>query len=369
MKLPNKYGSICKLSGARRKPFMVRVTVGWDYDEDSDKISQDRKILGYYRTRKEATEALASFNANPYDLSKANITLNDVFCEWYKEHERNIKDSSKRTITSAWNYCCQLHDIPIREIRVRNIKSAVENAYAIKDKQKVSASPNIKGRVKSLLNQIFDYAVQLEYVDKNYARQYEMSESIVADRTANTNGHIAFTDDEIELLWKAVGTIQYADWVIIQCYTGLRPQELATMQVENVDIVNGVMTGGMKTKAGTNRTIPIHNRILPLVKKNLNDSIRNSSNTLLSFSPSRGDDCSLTYDKYSKRFMKALEAVGITGHRPHDARKTFVTLAKRYNVDEYAIKRIVGHSIEDITERIYTERNVEWLKQEINKIP
>ena len=55
-------------------------------------------------------------------------------------------------------------------------------------------------------------------------------------------------------------------------------------------------------------------------------------------------------------------------HRPHDARKTFVTRAKEYNLDEYAIKYIVGHAIEDITERVYTKRNIEWLKNEIEKI-
>ena len=44
-------------------------------------------------------------------------------------------------------------------------------------------------------------------------------------------------------------------------------------------------------------------------------------------------------------------------------------MAKKANLDEYAIKRIVGHHIDDLTERIYTERSVDWLKNEIMKIP
>jgi len=44
-------------------------------------------------------------------------------------------------------------------------------------------------------------------------------------------------------------------------------------------------------------------------------------------------------------------------HRPHDARKTFVTLAKEYNMDEYAIKRIVGHKVKDITEAVTRKKN------------
>ena len=41
---------------------------------------------------------------------------------------------------------------------------------------------------------------------------------------------------------------------------------------------------------------------------------------------------------------------------------------KKYGVDEYAIKYMVGHKISDITEKVYTQREFEWLKDEIEKI-
>jgi integrase len=55
-------------------------------------------------------------------------------------------------------------------------------------------------------------------------------------------------------------------------------------------------------------------------------------------------------------------------HRPHDGRKHFVTKAKEYGVDEYAIKYMVGHKILDITEKVYTHRETSWLAREIEKI-
>ena len=55
-------------------------------------------------------------------------------------------------------------------------------------------------------------------------------------------------------------------------------------------------------------------------------------------------------------------------HRPHDGRKHFITMAKEAGVDEYAIKLIVGHRIMDITERVYTARNIVWLHKELRKI-
>ena len=76
-----------------------------------------------------------------------------------------------------------------------------------------------------------------------------------------------------------------------------------------------------------------------------------------------------TYDKYRQRFSKIIDILKLNSeHKPHDGRKHFITIAKKYNVDEYAIKYIVGHSINDITERVYTKREIKWLKTEMKKI-
>lgn len=77
----------------------------------------------------------------------------------------------------------------------------------------------------------------------------------------------------------------------------------------------------------------------------------------------------LTYDKYRHRFDKIVEQLKLNEqHRPHDPRNHFITIAKKYKVDEYAIKYMVGHEIQDITEKVYTKRDPEWLKSEIEKI-
>lgn len=44
-------------------------------------------------------------------------------------------------------------------------------------------------------------------------------------------------------------------------------------------------------------------------------------------------------------------------------------MAKKYKVDEYAIKYMVGHAINDITEKVYTQREVGWLIEELEKVP
>lgn len=55
-------------------------------------------------------------------------------------------------------------------------------------------------------------------------------------------------------------------------------------------------------------------------------------------------------------------------HSAHNTRVQFVTMCKKYNVDEYTIKYMVGHSIKDLTERVYTKREISWLQTELKKI-
>lgn len=43
-------------------------------------------------------------------------------------------------------------------------------------------------------------------------------------------------------------------------------------------------------------------------------------------------------------------------------------VSEKANVNEYALKRLVEHHISDITENVYTDRPISWLREEIEKI-
>ena len=55
-------------------------------------------------------------------------------------------------------------------------------------------------------------------------------------------------------------------------------------------------------------------------------------------------------------------------HLPHDPRNAFITIVKKYKVDKYAIKHMVGHTIKDATEQVYTTRDNSWPQSEFRKI-
>ena len=55
------------------------------------------------------------------------------------------------------------------------------------------------------------------------------------------------------------------------------------------------------------------------------------------------------------------------GHILHETRHSFATYARLSGMDLLATKRILGHSIKDMTEDIYTHLDVDFLKTEMAK--
>lgn len=376
MKLPNGYGSVTKLSGNRRKPYLARVTLGWITDEQAGKTTQNRVNIGTFKTKKEALQALAEYASNPYDLQNDNLTLVELYQKWTEAYFPTLSsDSSVRTISSAWKYCHTIQNMRVKDLRARHIKGIIEDGYIIPTHgkgagQKVLASPGTKSRIKSMFNLMLDFALEYELVGKNYARTFDLADDIIKEKEATTRGHIIFTDEEMTILWENVDSLKFVDWILIQCYMGWRPQELAKLQIDDVHLDSQYIIGGMKTSAGKGRLVPIHPRIADLVQRNYAQAIELGSQYLFNDPAATKGGISVTYDKYAGRFSKIIDRLKLhPDHRPHDPRKTFTTMAKKALVDEYVIKRLIGHRISDITENIYTERDLEWLRSELIKIP
>lgn len=128
----------------------------------------------------------------------------------------------------------------------------------------------------------------------------------------------------------------------------------------------------MKTEAGKDRIVPIHSKIRHLVEQRYKEAVALKSEYLINCTDALTHlgNIMFTYDKYMQRYKKVCRELGLNPqHRAHDGRVHFITTAKKYGVDEYAIKYIVGHAISDITEKVYTKREIDWLKEEIEKIP
>ena len=205
MKLPNGYGSVHKLSGKRRKPWRVRITSGYVYNEEKDRQIRQYKTLGYYETKQLALQALASYNENPYDIDADKITFSECYEKWTEDYFQKIAPSAIRTVEASYKYCSILYDMRMKDIRTYHLKGCINDGYIIpeigKDKgKKRFASANTKARMKSMFNLLFDYAVEHEIAMVNYARNFSIDDDIIKEKEKNKKEKIPFTNEEIKKL-------------------------------------------------------------------------------------------------------------------------------------------------------------------------
>lgn len=373
MRRANGTGNIYKMKGGkRRKPWRVRVTVDWELNPKTGRCKQNLKTLGYYASRAEAEAALVAYQECPYDLNTKDITFKELYEQWTEDYFKKLTSiSSERTITSAYRYCSGLYNMKMRDIRIYHLQECMDKGYIIPDRgkekgQKRYASACTKGRIKSMFNLMFDWAYAREIVDRNYARAFELDKETKIKQVREKRKNTIFSNEEIDLLWKNVDKIAFVDMVLCGIYSGWRPQELAILKIKDIDLELQVMYGGMKTDAGKDRCVPIHPLIQPLIEKRYAEAKELGSNYL--FNDINGQQgIYMTYDKYRGRFNKVVERLQMD-HHPHETRHTFITKAKRVRMEEYILKRIVGHAINDNTEKTYTHREIEELKAEMRKI-
>lgn len=367
-RLPNGFGQISEIKNRNlRNPFRAMITVG--KTPEGKPICKPLKPESYFATYNDAYAALVEYNKNPYDL-EPSITMQELYDRWLPEYEKTVKTT--KSATSAWAYCSAVYKMRVMDIRARHVKGCMEEGVAVIRGKEQHPSATMKNQIKSLFNMMLDYALEYELVDRNYSRTFNLTEETVKEIQSVKKEHIAFTDEEMDLLWANISNKQGIDILLIQCYSGWRPQELGLLELKDVDMENWTFRGGMKTDAGENRVVPIHSRIKDLVLRKYQEAEALGSPYLLNWTDPNNrnkKNIKLTYARYQKAFERIRDELKLNpNHRPHDGRTHFVTMAKRYGVDEYAIKYMVGHKISDITEKVYTRREFAWLREEIKKI-
>ena len=349
-KLPSRFGQISKINNPNlQKPYRVMISVKSATSNRSRTVPL--KPVSYFKTYHEAFAALVEYNRNPDGYVNTYVTFEELYKSWLSR-QADMSTSLRHRIQSAWNYSSGLYTYPVVSIKIKTLRSYIENC---------KAPLSIKPVMKQLYNQLFDFAIEDDIIDKNPARSFVLNKNIKKQINENKKIHIPFSDVEMTILWSNIHKNWVIDMILVQCYSGWRPTELCELKTENIDFKSGIMIGGMKTKAGKNRIVPIHDRILKIIQYYYDPN----SSYLFTHKGKQ-----ISYDLFREHFLHVMEGLKFNiNHKPHDGRVQFVTCAKKYDMNEYAIKYIVGHNISDLTERVYTRRSIEWLKNEIAKLP
>lgn len=339
MRNANGYGSVYKLSGKRRRPYVAVKTVSLKGG------IQKRVVLGYYEGSKEAKIALAEYNRDPYDLTAAKITFYEVYEKMMKQSQEKLCSStlkSKKTLIKAFE---PIYKVPIKEIKLIMLQEIFDNDNTSYGTLKMK---------KSLCMQIFDFALKRELVEKNYGVLIDINkknEKVVQRKI--------FTKTEIDKLWELSG-IQDADMILVLIYTGMRIGELIELKISDINLEERYCRAGIKTEAGKNRLIPFNYKILPIITRYISPN-----KTYLFQSP---QNKKLHYNNWRHlNFIPLLEQLDMK-HTIHDCRHTFATLLNNAEANATAIKDIIGHSKFETTEKIYTHKDIEELRKAVDKI-
>lgn len=352
MRLPNGVGSVHKIGDGknRRKPWRARVPSHVEIDHETGTAKQKYITIGYYETEIEAIDALMQYRKNPYTLEAATCTFADVFEMWKAKKYADISDSGRKVYNGAYKHSAPLHDMKMREIRSIHMEQIM---------QTVKGGYQLQSKMKLLWGQLFKYALEHDIVQKNYAEFVKTRDK--DEGTTRTD----ISKEDREKLWKAIANgDKDAELVMVYIYTGMRPSELLEVKKENVDLVNRIMVGGLKTEAGKDRRIPLHTCIIPFMER-----LMQTDGEYLTMLEGAKKPKKLSYAKYLDTVWNPLmERLGLTSYTPHYTRHTCATMLREAKIEEDIRKLILGHKNADITNR-YTHHPDSMLIEAIDALP
>ncbi len=348
MRLPNGYGNVSKLPGNRRKPYRVRVTVGWETDEAAGTIKQKFKTIGYYETREEGLIALSNYHQTPFNTQ---ITFEEVYQKWATEHFPKTSEANAKCYQGLYNQVCPpLYKMRFADIRKSHLQRVIDSSG--------KNYPTLK-KLRVLFTQLFKYALQNDICSKDYAKFIDISQ--YKDKNPNAIERKPFTKEEIQTLWSKADSNEYISVVLMLIYSGVRVGELLDLKKENVNLSEKWFDViASKTEAGV-RKVPIADKVLPFFEHWMQ---KDGCEYLVTTAKGKHFDYRNYYDYYWKN---VLAQIGME-HRPHDTRHTCVSMLTAAGVDDKIIKKIVGHRGGSVTEVVYTHFEFQKLIEAINRI-
>lgn len=343
MKLPNGFGTVYKLSGNRRKPYIARKTTGFD-----ENGKQKYFTIGYYETKSEALQALAEYNCDPYDLAMSKITFEEIYKKWFDDtFDDNSNRSTVKNYQTAYNHCNSLYKMKMCDIKLLHMQKILDecpNGYE---------SAN---RIKTLLHKIYAWCMQREYIRKDYAKDLKLS------KPKPETTRKAFTREHIDILWNTVNENRNIAIVLILIYSGVRINELLDLKKEDVNLDEQYFrVRASKTNAGV-RIVPIADKVLPFWR-----SFMERSRCPYAICTTEGER--LTYDNFRKRYWYPLMDKLNMNYTIHETRHTCNSLLIMSNCNPTIRKKIMGHKSQmDIGEAVYGHIYTDELLKAINQI-
>ncbi len=326
----NGSGSISKLSGTRKKPWLAR---------------KNGVTIGTYTTRAEAQKALDRLT-DVKVTDNFNLTLKQIYDVWFPEYTRGDEKPEKSHYAMAINLCQELHDQQFRKLRKSDFQAVIIRL------EREGKSKSTCQKVILLFNQLSHWAIDEGVIQISHSQKVTTIAQQLSQREV-------FLDADIKAIQKSKAEAAKIALILIGC--GCRPNELF-----NVPLVNcheDYFIGGSKTKAGRNRVIMIADPGLAAYKALRQKAIEEKRQYLID--AYNGNRVAANFTK--RDFAELMAEIGRPGMTPYCCRHTFITNAVRSGVDQAWLQRMVGHVDSETTEG-YTHLDIDDLRNAAQKI-
>lgn len=192
----------------------------------------------------------------------------------------------------------------------------------------------------TVISAMFNRAVKLKIITHNPVH------NAIPIRGIERNKQRYLTKEEIASVSVAVMGTEVEDLVNVALRTGMRRGELIHLEYSDIDLSNGLIyvrnkaSVGFRTKSRKERTIPIHEKILPILSKKKEGYCFTKHDRETPMRPRTA----------SESFAEIAMGVGMPDVGLHTLRHTFASHLAMAGVSLWEIAKLLGHSSTHVTE-------------------
>ena len=341
LKASSGNGSISRMSGIRRKPWLLRMPI-----PDPHTGITVVKTVGTYVTREEAEAVRAEMMkrpATPYQDSTL-AKIHEIFLE--SREYKGRSDKARELYDLAWKYLKPLWYYKIAALYAQDFQNILDKMADD------GLSQSMLEKERTLISKLYRTAIGWRVVDANLA-------SVLKVEGRKSPEREIFTDEQVTLILNQKNT-PTGQMVIALLACGVRIYELLHFKHEDFHRTESgaYLIGGCKTEAGRNRIIPILDFGIPVFEHAYATSVENGP----LFPNGKGGFWN-EKNWRNRKFYPFLEEIGIqpnpydeNGKRkpefagklatytPYTTRHTYASLCDRAGVTKDILKRAVGHT-------------------------
>lgn len=295
-----------------------------------------------FKSRAEALAALPEVHQRAVEktVKPDGATMQELYEQVTEKWFAKISKTKASAYRTAWNSIESVHTARISTLRYADLQKLV-------DEREGGYYP--KRDIKIVLHKIYELAMKLDYIEKDYSALIELP-------PLNPSGRTALTREEVKKMWDDYNAGHKSTrYFLIMCYTGMRTGEMLTIQKQNVRLREQYCTGGIKTEAGKARQIIFCDKIMPLVKEAYHENEK-----LL---------CGLGRDALYDEWHAMAGRIGLSDDMtPYCCRHSTPTMLAEEGIQPAIIQEIMGHTSYALTAERYTHISLDAKLKALNTL-